>query len=133
MKNVYKCWFKYPKGPLSKFSHRIQIPITIAIMMRLLGNVEVVAVSYHSGGISSIFLHSATRDKVKRCFISIVSVVNITLCHWKHVSAMLPMSYRLGVLATLNLIRINLYLTTVCTEIFSTFHDVLFEQKKVKT
>ena len=76
--------------------------------MRLLGNVEVVAVSFHSGRISALFLHGAARDKVKRHFISNVSVVNITLCHGKYVSAMLSMSYRLGVLATLNVIWINL-------------------------
>ena len=86
-------------------------------MMRLLGNVEVVAISFHSGGISSLFLHSAARDKVKRRFISNVSVVNITLRHGKHVCAMLSVNYRLGVLATLHLIWINLYLTTVCTEV----------------
>jgi hypothetical protein len=55
-------------------------------MTRSLGNVEVVAVSFHSGAISSPFVHSATRDKVKGCFILNVSVVNVTLCHGKHVA-----------------------------------------------
>jgi hypothetical protein len=46
-------------------------------MMRSLSNVEVVAVSLYSGGISSLYLH------VKRRFVPNVSVVEMTLCHGK--------------------------------------------------
>jgi len=83
-------------------------------MARSLSNVEVVAVSFHSGGISSLFLHSAARDKVKGRFISNVSVLNITLCHGKHVAC--HVAYELGV-PELKFIWLNLYPTRVSTEI----------------